>query len=188
MTLSSAIAVRPYAVTDAPDLWEAARESMHDLRPWMPWCHPGYSVDDAASWLETQVRAFEQGTSFEFAIVSPTGRYLGGGGLNQIDEANRRANLGYWVRSSATGRGVATAAVQRLQEWGFAHQALVRLEIVIANGNLASIRVAEKAGAIREGTLRSRLLLHGRPHDAALFSFVREHARGEPVPDGAPFA
>jgi RimJ/RimL family protein N-acetyltransferase len=167
------IHVRPYALADASDVWEAARESLAELQPWMPWCHPGYSIEESRSWLAAQVPAFHQGTSFEFAIVSADRRYLGGCGLNQIDQANNRANLGYWVRSSATGRGVATAAVQRVRDWGFEHTALVRLEVVIAVGNLASHRVAEKAGAVREGTLRSRLLLHGTPHDATMFSFIR---------------
>jgi ribosomal-protein-serine acetyltransferase len=68
---------------------------------------------------------------------------------------------------------VATAAVQRLRNWGFGHTALIRIEVVIAIGNRASLRVAEKAGATREGTLRSRLLLHGTAHDAPMFSFIR---------------
>src|SRR5207247_8079258 len=119
--------------------------------PWMPWCHPDYSIEESRYWLEAQVPAFQQGTSFEFAVVSADGRYLGGCGLNQIDRANSRANLGYWVRSSATGRGVATAAVERVRKWGFDQTTLVRLEVVIAIGNIASHRVAEKAGALREG-------------------------------------
>ncbi len=165
--------IRPYTLADASEVWEAVRESLAELQPWMPWCHPGYSIEESHSWLEAQVPAFQQDTSFEFAIVSGDGGYLGGCGLNQIDQANNRANLGYWVRSSATGRGVATAAVKRVRNWGFEHTALVRLELVIAVGNFASHRVAEKAGAVREGTLRSRLLLRGTPHDATIFSFIR---------------
>jgi len=167
------IHIRPYALADAALVWEAARESLAELQPWMPWCHPDYSIEESRYWLEAQVPAFQQGTSFEFAVVSADGRYLGGCGLNQIDRANSRANLGYWVRSSATGRGVATAAVERVRKWGFDQTTLVRLEVVIAIGNIASHRVAEKAGALREGTLRSRLLLHGTPHDATMFSFIR---------------
>jgi len=48
------------------------------------------------------------------------------------------------------------------------------LEIVVSIVNIASLRVAEKAGAVREGTLRNRFLLHGFAHDAAVFSFVRK--------------
>lgn len=68
---------------------------------------------------------------------------------------------------------MATAATRLLARWGFAHTKLNRLELIISTKNLASLRVATKAGAVREGTLRSRLLLHGETHDAEVFSFIR---------------
>ena len=101
----------------------------------MPWCHPDYSIDESRSWLAAQVQAFQQRTEFEFAITSDAGAYLGGCGLNRIDALNQRANLGYWVRSSATGQGVATAAVTLARDWGFAQTDLVRLEVLVAVGN-----------------------------------------------------
>lgn len=165
--------LRRYATRDAAAVYEAVRESMSELLPWMPWCHPEYSMAESRNWLEAQVAAFDQGGAFEFAIVSAGDDYLGGVGLNQIDSANQRANLGYWVRSSATGRGVATTAVRLMREWAFDSTQLQRLEIVIAVENAPSQRVAEKAGAVREGVLRQRLLLRGAPHDAAVLSFVR---------------
>lgn len=174
MTPVPDLIIRPYELDDAPDLFEAVRESMAELRPWMPWCHPGYLVTESQAWLGAQVAAFEAGTTFEFAIISGDGRYLGGCGLNQINKTNQWANLGYWVRASATRRGVATAAACLLRDWGFANLDLIRLEILVAAGNVGSQRVAEKAGATREGLLRRRLLLYGVSHDAAVFSFVRD--------------
>jgi ribosomal-protein-serine acetyltransferase len=167
------VRIRRYEMDDAAAVVDAARESLVDLQPWMPWCHPEYSITESRSWLDVQIAAFEAGTAFEFAIVSANGRYLGGCGLNQIDKANHRANLGYWVRSAATRRGVATTAVRLIREWAFENTNLVRLEVVVAAGNAASHRVAEKAGATREGVLRRRLLLHGIAHDATMFSFTR---------------
>jgi ribosomal-protein-serine acetyltransferase len=73
----------------------------------------------------------------------------------------------------ATRHGVATAAVRALRDWAFERTDLIRLEIVIAVGNFASHRVAKKAGAVREGTLQRRLVLHGTVHDATMFSFTR---------------
>jgi ribosomal-protein-serine acetyltransferase len=169
---AAAVSIRPYALADAPSVLAAARESIAEMNPWMPWCHPGYSLEDSQTWLEEQVPAFAAGAAFEFAIVSADGGYLGGCGLNQIDFRNRRANLGYWVRSSATGRGVATAAVRALLEWAAGHTDLVRLEIVVAVGNLKSQRVAGKLGARREGVLRNRLCLADQVHDAVLFSLA----------------
>jgi RimJ/RimL family protein N-acetyltransferase len=139
----------------------------------MPWCHKQYSIEESRAWLEVQVPAFRDGIAFEFAIVATNGRYLGGCGLNQVDKINKRANLSYWVRSSVTRQGVATTAVGLLREWGFRSTDLVRLEVVIAVENLASLRVAQKAGAEFEGTLRKRLWLDGIAHDASMFSFTR---------------
>ena len=169
----SGIRIRPYRLDDAQAVFQAARESLAELQPWMPWCHPSYSLDEARSWLALQVPAFQQRTTFEFAITTDDGGYLGGCGLNQIDALNKRANLGYWVRSSATGKGVATTATQLTRDWGFANTDLERLEVLVAVGNLASRRVAEKSGAAYEGTLRSRLLVHGVRHDAAMYAFTR---------------
>ena len=171
--LAPDVLIRPCTVDDAPALYAAVRESAADLSPWMPWCHAGYSVHEARTWLLTQVQAFNQRRWFEFAIVDAGDRYLGQCGLNQMDEANRRCNLGYWVRSAAAGRGVAPSAVLRARDWAFEHTPLVRLEIVIAASNHRSLRVAEKVGAVREGRLRNRLLLHGAFHDAVMYSLTR---------------
>ncbi|MBI3049883.1 MAG: GNAT family N-acetyltransferase [Acidobacteria bacterium] len=168
------VIIRPCSADDAPAMHEAVRESLAELIPWMPWCHPEYSLQEARSWLRVQVQAFNERKWFEFAIVDEDGRYLGQCGLNQFDDLNRRCNLGYWVRTRTAGRGVATRAVCLLREWAFAHTTLVRIEIVVASGNHPSLRVAEKAGAAREGLLRHRLLLHGAPADAVMFSFVRQ--------------
>ena len=167
------IRIRPYRLDDAASIWEAVRESMNALQPWMPWCHPGYAIAETRSWLNAQVQAFQQRSAFEFAITTEEGAYLGGCGLNQIDALNQRANLGYWVRSSAANKGVATTAAILTRDWGFANTDLVRIEILVAVGNVASRRVAEKSGAVYEGTLRSRLTVHGTRHDAAMYAFVR---------------
>jgi RimJ/RimL family protein N-acetyltransferase len=71
------------------------------------------------------------------------------------------ANLGYWVRTSETGRGIASKATRLVAQFGFAELGLQRIEILAAVGNVASQRVAEKAGAVRECVARKRLLING---------------------------
>ena len=171
--------IRPYAKNDATLLFEAATESFDTVYRWLPWCHPGYALDEARAWVALQVAAFAEGADYQFVIVSPSGRFAGGCGIDLIDRINRRANLGYWIRSTETGRGAATAAARLATGWAFANTELIRIEILAAVGNAQSQRVAEKAGAIREGVLRRRLLLHGVPHDAVLFSILRPAAGDE---------
>lgn len=171
--LSKRIGIRPYRAEDADQLYEAVQESVAEVFPWLPWCRPDYSLEDAREWARTRAELFEQGVEYNFVDLDESARFLGAGGLDDINKVNRYANVGYWVRSSATGRGVATALVAHVATFAFRQTDLVRLEILAATGNLASQRVAEKVGAIREGILHDRLLLHGKLHDAVLFSIVR---------------
>src|SRR5258706_5785738 len=168
------VLIRPYQLSDAEELYEAAKESVDEVQPFLPWCHPDYLIDEARNWIELQVDQFRAAKEFQFVIASRDGRFVGGCGLNGIDDETRRANLGYWIRSSETQRGAATAATRLLVRWAFENTSLNRLEILVSTLNLASLRAAEKAGAIREGILRSRLLLHGITHDAVGFSFIRK--------------
>ena len=172
--LDGAVRIRPYRVEDAAALWRAVRESLTELRPWMPWCHSDYSIDEARRWVEEQAIRFRARKEFQFVITDAGGRYLGACGLNDIDSVNRRANLGYWVRTGETGRGVASSAVEILRDWAFAETSFIRLEIVVATENHASRRVAQKTGAREEGRLERRLWLANRACDAILYSFTRE--------------
>ncbi len=171
---SDDVRIRSYKDSDAEALFEAATESVQDVYPWLPWCHPNYTLRDAVDWIVFQRGLFEKGSEYFFAIVDSAGNFLGGCGLNHLNTVHRLANLGYWIRSSATGSGVAVSAVQQLRDWAFRETDLERLELLVDVENKRSLRVAEKSGAIREATLSSRLFVHGRAHDAVLHAFVRE--------------
>ena len=56
--------------------------------------------------------------------------------------------------------------------FGFETLELRRVEIVVAAANVASARVAAKAGATREGVLRNRITIRGTSHDALMFSLI----------------
>ena len=71
-----------------------------------------------------------------------------------IDAEEGQAELGYVVAPAARGRGVATAALRLLTDWGF-DRGLMRLELLISVENVPSKRVAAKCGYIHEGVLRS---------------------------------
>jgi RimJ/RimL family protein N-acetyltransferase len=171
------VLLRRFRGDDARALLEAARESREQIFPWLPWCHEGYVLADSEAWIARCATTWENGTEYNFAIVDGADRLLGGCGLNQVRPEHRVANLGYWVRTSSTGRGVATAAVRRLADFAFRETDLARLEIVVALGNAASHRVAVKAGALREGVARDRLYAHGASHDAVVYALLRSSRR-----------
>lgn len=180
-----AVMIRPYGAGDVEALYEAARASVAEVGPWLTWCHEGYSRQEAAAWIAERPAAWAAGREYAFAVFdAPSGRYLGGCGLNSIHPLHRFANLGYWVRTDDTRRGVATRAARLVAGFGFQELGLVRLEIVVAVGNYASLRVAEKVGARREGLLRHRLVQADGPTDAVMFSLIPEDV-GSQMPASA---
>jgi len=173
----TAVVLRPYRRQDAPALRDAAVQSAAEVAPWLPWCHPAYSIADALGWIERCEATRAEGTEYHFAILDPAGEFLGACGLNRLEPEHRMANLGYWVRTSATGRGVATAAARELAAFAFRETSLIRLELVVALGNAASHRVAAKLGAVREGLAHDRLLVGERAHDAIVYALLRSRHR-----------
>jgi RimJ/RimL family protein N-acetyltransferase len=174
VTLSDGrIRLRPLVPADVDALHAAVLESKAELQPWMPWCHANYSRQDTEGYLNSRAAEWANDTDYSFKIEDAiTGQLLGGVGLNFITRAHQFANLGYWVRTSATRKGIASSAVRLMAHFGFAELKFHRLEIVAAVGNVPSQRAAEKAGAHRHATLRNRLWLNGRAHDAVMYSLI----------------
>ncbi len=167
--VTDSLRLRRPGLDDVDGLQDAIDESFGDLHPWMDWCRPDAGMVETRSWIAMQGVHRDEGTAHEFLILDGDGRILGCCGVNGIDRASRTANLGYWVRTSAAGRGVAPRAVRTLVEWVHGHTDLERLEIVCAVGNTRSQRVAEKVGARREGIGTARLRIHGVEHDAVVY-------------------
>jgi RimJ/RimL family protein N-acetyltransferase len=85
-----------------------------------------------------------------------------------------KGHFGYWVGKDARGRGVATRALRLLTRWAAEEHGLARLQLIVEPENVASIRVAEKAGFTREALLRSYIELRGARRDVYLYALIRE--------------
>jgi len=172
------IGLRQFTLEDAPSLFNAVHESMTQLSAWMVWAHPKYSMEETQSFVSKCGPGWEKGEQYSFAIVDVRdGQFLGSVGLSAINRAHGFANLGYWVRVRKTRHGVGTSATRMAARFSFETLGLNRVELLVPTANVASQRVAEKAGAKREGVLRKRLRLNGVAHDAFVYSFVPEDFR-----------
>ena len=167
------IIIRPCRLEDATVIYEGVQESMQEMLKWAPWCHPDYSISDCKSWLDSRHQMWSEGIEYDFVIFDPKDdTFLGGGAVDQINRKHNFANLGYWVRSSQAGKGIATAALRLISQFGFKTLGFTRLEIVVAVQNKASQRVAEKVGAIREGIHRNRHVVRDRIYDSVMYSLI----------------
>lgn len=165
--------LRRWSMSDAEALVKALHESVKEMNRFLPWCTPEYSLEDATTWIGNQAHAWDVGESYTFCIEDmDTGRILGCCGLDDVDHNHRLAEMGYWVRTSAAGAGVGTKAATMVCRFGLDQLDLVRIEIIVCVLNRASIRVATRIGAKREGRHRNRLIIHGKMLDAYIYSII----------------
>ncbi|MCC6224520.1 MAG: GNAT family N-acetyltransferase [Thermoleophilia bacterium] len=130
-----------------------------------------YTESDARSWVERAASALADGSGLHFVVSdSYDRRLLGAIGVDVWVWPICR--IGYWVAREARGAGIATRALVLLSRWVLREHPIPRLELVTAPGNLASQRVAEKAGFTREGTLRASLEHHGEWTDCVMYSLL----------------
>jgi RimJ/RimL family protein N-acetyltransferase len=163
-----AVRLRRFRLDDAPaiaracDDPEMARYTLHIPSP--------YTLADARAYVEECDRSWGEGTGRRaFAVVDVASDALVGAIDLRLGEIG---SVGYWVAAGARGRGVATRALRLLSRWALTDGGVERLELTTHPDNMPSQRVAEKAGFVREGVLRSHARFREGRRDSVLFSLV----------------
>lgn len=150
--------IRSFFPGDGVQVAEAVRESYEAMRGFITWASPTYS-DEEAEWIVRRSRAnYLTNKDFSMGVYSPDGkRFLGGTGYRLFGAPleDNSVEISMWIRSSATGSGLATGVLKSLLDWGFsAAWPWAKIMWVCDVRNTASIRVATKGGMTLEGTLR----------------------------------
>ncbi|MGD0391723.1 MAG: GNAT family N-acetyltransferase [Acidimicrobiales bacterium] len=136
-------------VEDLGELVDAVNASLAALRPWMPWAQVPATHRSIGEFLDQAELDWERGREFQFAIrgrrdtepealIGFCGLHdrIGAGGLE----------IGYWVRSECTGRGVATSAASALTASALGLDGVSRVEIHCDAANVRSAAVPPKLG------------------------------------------
>lgn len=164
---------------DASTLDEAIRESLADLNQWLPWARLDYTTSDTTSFIRESIQAWKEERAWDYSIrmLEDPKRHVGNISFWTVSKLGKIAEIGYWVRSHDTGRGVCTEAVELLLEEAFNSLGYHKVVLRIAVGNDPSDRVAEKLGFTREGVLREELLIRGNWVDHSLWSLLDREYR-----------
>jgi RimJ/RimL family protein N-acetyltransferase len=81
------------------------------------------------------------------------------------------AEIGYWIGKPYWGRGITSAALHAATEYAITTFQLTRVFAIPFTHNLPSIRVLEKAGYVREGTMKQSAIKDGVVQDQYLYAF-----------------
>lgn len=165
--------IRRYRAAEANGLVEVVLKSIPEISAWDSWAHPGYGYEDAIEWVALARRLWREQIEFHFVVVDEkSARILGGAGIKRLDWDNRSAEIGYWIGTEFTRKGMGTRAARLCAAYAFEELEMQRVEFIIDVDNIASRRVAEKTGAVKEGVLRSRLIRDGAVRDACIYGLL----------------
>ena len=141
------IALRHFTADDVVDVARALQDP--EIVRWTASLPTPYTESDARGWIERHSELWNSGTTAQFAIVDATdGAFMGNIYVIVAPYMLGRAALGYWVADGSRARGVATSALRIASKWAIDVLDPPELFLETLEGNVASERVAEKAGYV----------------------------------------
>jgi len=165
LTNQGAVSIERIQTNHAEALFQAGVDSAPSVHPWLGKTLCPVSLRNAQHTVRELENARLQGYGITYLLMYE-GACLGMGIINYIHPIHKCANLGYWMRPNARGQGLAKALCNRLITLAFQQMGLIRLELYIEASNHASIHLAHKLNAVKEGLCKQRIF--GR--DALLFA------------------
>jgi len=174
MTLESGpgVSLVPVAVDHAPLLAALVQRNIGHLGAYLPAVTQLASADAAKAYLEAA-----GGDILEWHVFAD-GALCGAIRVKDIDRADRKAKIGYFIGSEFAGRGIASRAMRAVLAHCFGALQLNRIELRCAAANLRSMRMAERLGFTREGVLRQDECLNGVFVDSLVYGLLRSEFIG----------
>jgi ribosomal-protein-alanine N-acetyltransferase len=161
--------IRPWLASDAVSLQRHAnnRQVSLQLRDRFPFPYEMEQARTFLGWISKQA-------SPTVWAIDVEGEAVGGIGIELHKDVERvSAEIGYWLGEAFWGRGIGTEALVAVTAESFKRFEITRLYAVPFADHLASVRVLEKAGYVREGHLRQSAIKDGKIRDQLLFAAYR---------------
>ena len=98
-----------------------------------------------------------------------------------LHPASRQLEVGYSFIPGERGKGYGTEALEMMVDFVFLTKDTVRIQAQTDPRNLASQKVLQKAGFIKEGVLRKAFFIRGEWTDSWMYSVLREEWKGPRV-------
>ena len=167
---AASIILRPLREADIDPIFRACQDPTISAFTRVPF---PYELEMAEEFVRGSDIAYRNHKSVVFAI-EVDGAFAGAIDLHAIELGDHCAEIGYWVERSFRGQGACTAAVKALSDFAFDIMKFRRLEALADYNNIASQRVMERAGMVREALLRNKITKpNGEQIDMALYALTK---------------
>ena len=151
------------------DMFQAIDESRREIGEYLFWVDRQKTIDDIKRATDKFMDEWETDKEWAYDIYRVEDNcFLGCVGPHNINFLNQSAEFGYWLRSSATGKGYMTEAVLAVEKELF-EAGMHRLTICCDVNNYASANVAIRAGYKLEAIAKEATYHRTGLHNAAVY-------------------
>lgn len=131
-------------------------------------------VEDAEIHLRSILENYtENQCDFQALFLKDTGEYIGEAGILSYNAQSNRAVLGYNLLPEYWNSGYATEITKAIVKYLFEVEKVERVEALVVEANVASRKVLEKSGFIREGLLRNFGYIHNKYTNVCYYGIIK---------------
>ena len=154
----------------AREMHEAIVASRAELEPWLPWVPFTTDAASCLGYCEASAHDWDAGRASRFSIRDRTTHvFLGIVGIESWQGLHDSGDLGYWLVTSARGRGYMTEAARATLHFAFEVAGAHRIRVAASTENHASLSVIHRLGFHFEGIARHAEFVAGRWLNHAVF-------------------
>lgn len=164
------LSLRQISVEDAPEIYELRSNPL--IMQYIP--RPiAVTIEDAIQNIEN-IQAFHQSKQgINWAItLKGNEKLIGVIGLYRIQPENLRCEIGYMLMSSQHNKGYVTEAIPTILSFAFENLNFHSVEAIIDPRNIASEKVLQKSGFVKEAHILENCFWNGEFLDTVIYSIL----------------
>lgn len=160
--------LREITIDDAPEIFamRSNPEAMKFIgKP------PATSIEDANKLIGLFINGISNNESITWGIAfKETNKIIGTIGFWRISKDHHRAEIGYMLHPEHWKKGILTEAAQAVIQCGFTKFKFHSIEAQLTPENIASVKLLEKTGFVKEAHFKENYFFQGEYSDTAVYS------------------
>jgi RimJ/RimL family protein N-acetyltransferase len=184
--ITRSLELRAFSIAHVDVAFKAVTESRNEVRRWLWWAQGPLDEESYKSFVRKQAANFVNDVEWRYFIFDRfTTNLVGGCSIDLVSHGSVSANLGYWIRTSLTGQGLATHTAQLMTDAAFEYLPQISsVEISMDVANVASARIAQSSASLAWENSTSRCVhqLTAAADSSGLWSVPIGHGAIPPGP------
>lgn len=170
------IVLKTLNLNDVEERYAVIDKNREFLRKWLGWLDMYESSKDLVEYTKFCQDKEKNGDGFTFGIYY-LGKFIGCIEIQEINNRNKKCEIGYWLSEEATGKGIMTKSCKKVVDYIYSDLNLNRIAILAATENFASQAIAKKLNFEEEGILKDNECLYGVFVDNYIYSMTKKRWR-----------